>query len=115
MDIEPLNSIKFYRATAENRNLSNSLNDYSEMRDPFQPKHMRSTLPPKGPKGRRRVVASYQAPRASRFRRFLRVFINPWFVTLSLVVLLTFFLTFTYFWFEFSDRIDRRLLSGEIY
>src|SRR5829696_6770916 len=85
------------------------------MRDPFQPKHMRSTLPPKGSKGRRRVVASYQAPPPNRFRRFLRFFINPWFVTATLVCLLTVFLTFTYFWFEFSDRIDRRLLSGEIY
>ena len=25
------------------------------------------------------------------------------------------FLTLTYFWFEFSDRIDRKLLSGEVY
>ena len=33
----------------------------------------------------------------------------------ALVVLLAGFLTFTYYWFEFSDRIDRRLLSGEIF
>ncbi len=25
------------------------------------------------------------------------------------------FLTLTYFWFDFSDKIDRRLLSGEVY
>ena len=75
---------------------------------------MRSKRPPKGWTGTRRVAA-YQAPPASRFRRFARFFINPWIVTFSLVFILTGFLTFTYFWFEFSDRIDRRLLSGEIY
>src|SRR5215204_54371 len=114
MDIEPLNSIKFYRATAENRNLSNSLNDYSEMRDPFQPKHMRSAKPPRGWVKARRVTA-YQAPPTSRFKRFLRFFINPWLVTLVLVFVLGGFLTFTYFWFEFSDQIDRRLLGEEIF
>jgi len=60
-------------------------------------------------------VAAYQAPPPSRFRRFLRFFINPWVVTFALVFTLIGFLTFTYFWFEFSDRIDRRLLSGEVY
>lgn len=29
--------------------------------------------------------------------------------------MLTGFLILTYFWFEFSDRIDRKLLSGEVY
>ncbi|MFN2501725.1 MAG: transglycosylase domain-containing protein [Pyrinomonadaceae bacterium] len=29
--------------------------------------------------------------------------------------LLVMFLTLTYFWFEFSDRIDQRLLSGEVF
>jgi penicillin-binding protein 1B len=84
------------------------------MRDPFQPKNMRSKRPPKGwiKEGR---VAAYKAPPASRFRRFLRFFINPWLVTFTLVFVLIGFLSFTYFWFEFSDQIDRRLLSGEIY
>ena len=84
------------------------------MRDPFQPKNMMSKRTPTGRVNPRRVSA-YQAPKPTRRRRFLRFFINPWFVTLTLVLLLTTFLTFTYFWFEFSDTIDRRLLSGDIY
>jgi penicillin-binding protein 1B len=84
------------------------------MRDPFQPKHMRSKRPPKGWVKARRVAA-YQAPPPTRIRRFLRFFINPWFVTFTLVFVLIGFLTFTYFWFEFSDQIDRRLLSGQIF
>ncbi len=84
------------------------------MRDPFQPKHMPSKRPPKGGSKMRRMAA-YQAPPPTRIRRFARSFKNPWFVTFTLVFLLIGFLSFTYFWFEFSDRIDRRLLSGEIY
>jgi penicillin-binding protein 1B len=44
-----------------------------------------------------------------------RFFVNPWTITFSLVIALVAFLTFTYFWFEFSDQIDRRLLGEEIY
>ena len=84
------------------------------MRGPFQTKTMRSRRPPKGWVDKRRVAA-YKAPQASRTRRFLRFFVSPWFITAALVLTLSFFLTFTYFWFEFSDRIDRRLLSGQIY
>ena len=75
---------------------------------------MRSRRPPKGWVEKRRIAA-YQAPKASRARRFFRFFVNPWFITAALVLLLTFFLTFTYFWFQFSDKIDRKLLSGQIY
>jgi len=32
-----------------------------------------------------------------------------------LFVLLAAFLTLTYYWFEFSDRIDQKLLSGEVF
>ncbi len=32
-----------------------------------------------------------------------------------MLVMLAVFLTTTYFWFEYSDAIDRRLLSGEVY
>jgi penicillin-binding protein 1B len=42
-------------------------------------------------------------------------FFNVWTVSIGLCVLLIAFLTATYYWFEFSDRIDRRLLSGEVY
>src|SRR4030095_12238103 len=84
------------------------------MRDPFQPKHLRSKRPPKGWIKARRVAA-YQAPPRSRLRRFARFFMNPWLITFTLVFLLIGFLTVSYFWFEFSDVIDQRLLSGEIY
>ncbi|HUR97291.1 MAG TPA: PBP1A family penicillin-binding protein [Pyrinomonadaceae bacterium] len=75
---------------------------------------MRSRRSPKGGAEVRRVVA-YQGPPPSRFRRVARFFINPWIVTFTLVFVLIGLLSFTYFWFDFSDRIDRRLLSGEIY
>jgi penicillin-binding protein 1B len=84
------------------------------MREPFQPKQNRSRRPPKGWVKARRVTA-YQAPPPSRVRRLFRFFVNPWTITLSLVVVLIAFLTFTYFWFEFSDQIDRKLLGEEIY
>lgn len=77
-------------------------------------KSKKAKLPPKG-WARSRRLASYQAPPASRFRRILRLFVNPWTVLLSCVILLGSFLTLTYYWFEFSDRIDRRLLSGEVF
>ena len=40
---------------------------------------------------------------------------NRWTLGVTLLLLVTGFLTFTYFWFEFSDRIDRKLLSGEVF
>src|SRR5688572_16746634 len=84
------------------------------MPDPFQPKHMRSKRPPKGWIKARRVSA-YQAPPPSRAGRLRRAIFNPWLVTFTLVFVLIGFLTFTYFWFDYSDQIDQHLLSGEIY
>ena len=84
------------------------------MRDPFQsnPKPFkRSSTRPSRP----RRIAAFKAPPKSRFRRVVRFFINPWTITLATVVTLVVFLTATYFWFEYSDVIDRRLLSGEIF
>ncbi|MEO8648167.1 MAG: biosynthetic peptidoglycan transglycosylase, partial [Acidobacteriota bacterium] len=45
----------------------------------------------------------------------MRALTNPWLVGSVLVLTATGFLTLTYFWFEFSDHIDRRFLSGEVY
>jgi penicillin-binding protein 1B len=45
----------------------------------------------------------------------LRWIFNPYTLSISALLLLGVFLTATYFWFEFSDRIDRRLLSGEVF
>lgn len=81
-----------------------------------QPKYRgtRSRKPPKGWVKSRRVAA-YQAPPKSRFRRFLRAVFNVWTVSISLLLTLAVFLTLSYYWFEFSDRIDRRLLSGDVF
>jgi len=84
------------------------------MQEQLQVKRMRSKSPPKGwLKAHRRTV--YKEPKRSRFRRILRWIFNGWTISLVLIVLLIAFLTFTYFWFELSDRIDRRLLSGEVF
>src|SRR5437660_1629825 len=84
------------------------------MREQLEVKQTKSKLPPRGwVKAKRPVV--YQAPPRSRFRRVLRWFINPWTISVSLLLALSIFLTLTYFWLDFSDRIDRKLLSGEVY
>ncbi len=84
------------------------------MREHIEVKTVRSKRPPRGWKKIHRV-SSYQAPPPSRFRRMFRRVVNPWTISLSLIVLVGAFLTLTYYWFEFSDRIDRRLLTGEVY
>ncbi len=84
------------------------------MSDPKLVKSNRSKQPPKGWVRARRPV-SYKAPPPSRFRRFLHAIFNVWTISASLFILLGVFLTLTYFWFEFSDRIDQRLLSGEVF
>lgn len=79
-----------------------------------QSKRIRSRKPPQG-WVRARRVSSYQAPPTSRARRVLRWFFNPWTISLACLAALAGFLTLTYFWFDFSDRIDRKLLSGEVF
>lgn len=71
-------------------------------------------MPPKGWIKARRISA-YSAPPPSRGRRLLRAVFNGWTISLALLATLAAFLTFTYYWFEFSDRIDRKLLSGEVF
>ncbi|MDM7923064.1 MAG: PBP1A family penicillin-binding protein, partial [Pyrinomonadaceae bacterium] len=84
------------------------------MQDQRPTQRTRSKRPPRGWVKARRV-ASYQAPPPSLFRRLLHTIFNAWTVSIAGVVLVVGFLTVTYFWFEFSDRIDRRLLSGEVF
>lgn len=84
------------------------------MPDPPISKTTRSKMPPKGWKRANRVSA-YQAPPKSRFRRMLGWIFNLWTGTAALILLLAGFLGVTYFWFEYSDRIDRKLLSGEVF
>jgi penicillin-binding protein 1B len=77
-------------------------------------KSNKSKLPPKGWLKKHRVNA-FQAPPPPFYRRVFRFFFNPLTVTSFLLVLLLTSLTLGYFWFDYSDRIDRRLLSGQVY
>lgn len=81
------------------------------------PLTVKSRKPKKPPKYWRdkHPVKSFQAPKKPLWRRILRVFFNPLTISLAAFTILAAFLTLTYFWFEYSDRIDRRLLSGEVY
>jgi penicillin-binding protein 1B len=84
------------------------------MQDSSPIKSTRSKKPPPSwVRARRGSV--YKAPPPSRFRRTLRFFFNGWTISFTLIGLLAAFLTLTYFWFEFSDRIDRKLLSGDVF
>jgi penicillin-binding protein 1B len=83
------------------------------MPNQIQVKSRKSKLPPLGWRKGARVNA-YQAPPASRFRRIVRLIFNPVTFLTSLLLLLGVFLTLTYFWFEYSDRVDL-LLKGEVF
>ncbi|NOT47397.1 MAG: PBP1A family penicillin-binding protein, partial [Acidobacteria bacterium] len=74
----------------------------------------RSKKPPKGWVKAKRVSA-YQAPPKSRFRRMLGYVFNRWTFSLAFLAAFGIFLVLGYYWFEFSDRIDRRLMSGEVF
>lgn len=74
----------------------------------------RSKLPPNGRMKARRA-SSYQAPPPSALGRFVALIFNVWTLSIALFLILGSFLTLMYFWFEFSDRIDQKLLSGEVY
>lgn len=60
-------------------------------------------------------IASFQAPKPPLYKRLWRMIFNGYTISACLLVVLATFLTATYFWFEYSDIIDRRLLSGEVY
>ncbi len=83
------------------------------MPNQIQVKSQKSKMPPANWRGRLRVKA-YQAPPKSRLQRVLRMIFNPITFLVSLMLLLGVFLTLTYFWFEYSDRVDS-LLKGEIF
>lgn len=56
----------------------------------------------------------YKAPPPSLFRRILRLIFNPLTIGIFLFSILGVFLTLTYFWFEYSDKVDL-LLRGEVF
>jgi penicillin-binding protein 1B len=59
-------------------------------------------------------VKTFKAPPPSLFRRILRFFFNPYTISFAALAAFGCFLTITYFWFEYSDRIDL-LLKGEVF
>src|ERR1051325_7106167 len=85
------------------------------MQDPPSVRSTRSKRPPRGWVKARRGVSAYQAPPQSRWRRLFRFFVNGWTISIASILTLIVFLTLTYYWFDFSDRIDQKLLSGEVY
>jgi penicillin-binding protein 1B len=78
---------------------------------------VRSTRSKKPPKGwlKSKRVASFQSPPRSRFRRALAWVFNPWMLAIAMLIVLFTGITLAYFWVDYSDRIDRKLLSGEIF
>lgn len=76
-------------------------------------KSNRSKLPPKGWKSKGRTRA-YNPPR-SKFRTLTGYIFNRWTATAAGLLILTAFFVLSYFWFLFSDRIDRKLLSGDVF
>ncbi|HQU84140.1 MAG TPA: PBP1A family penicillin-binding protein [Pyrinomonadaceae bacterium] len=84
------------------------------MPNPLNNKSRKPKLPPKYWRDKH-PVKSFQAPKKPLWRRILRVFFNPYTISFAAFSILAAFLTLTYFWFEYSDKIDRRLLSGEVY
>lgn len=86
------------------------------MPDPFYKRTSRSKLPPKGwVKKRRPGVVAFRAKPLPWYKRVLGAVFNRWTFAVTGFLAVAGFLTFTYFWFEYSDRIDRRLLSGEVF
>jgi penicillin-binding protein 1B len=83
------------------------------MPNQIQVKSRKSKMPPKDWRNRL-PVKTYQTPAPSFFRRVVRLIFNPATVLTSLILLLGVFLTLTYFWFEYSDRVDG-LLRGEVF
>ena len=83
------------------------------MQNQIQVKKKKSKYIPR--KFRQGAVKSFQQPRPGLFRRILRLIFNPITVLGSLLLVLCAFLTLTYFWFEYSDRIDLLLKGGDVF
>jgi penicillin-binding protein 1B len=85
-----------------------------QMSVPQNDRPNRSKKPPKGWVKARRA-SSFQAPPPTRFRRAVDAVFNRWTFAAVSFLSVGVFLTLAYFWFEFSDKIDQRLLSGEVF
>ena len=77
-------------------------------------KSKKPKLPPKYWLKKHRVNA-FQTAAPPLYRRILRFFFNPFTVSCAALFILVAALTLAYFWFDYSERIDRRLLSGQVY
>ncbi|HEV7643887.1 MAG TPA: PBP1A family penicillin-binding protein [Pyrinomonadaceae bacterium] len=67
---------------------------------------------PKKRKGPR--IAAFKEPKPGFFRRVLRFVFHPITVGVCLLAIIGVFLTLTYFWFEYSERVDG-LLRGDVF
>ena len=83
------------------------------MPNQIQVKGKKSKMPPRGWR-RKYPVKMPPAAKPSFFRRVRQRLFNPVTVLSSLMILLGIALTLTYFWFDYSERIDW-LLKGEVY
>src|SRR5262245_57205934 len=84
------------------------------MADQFQIKK-RPQRPKFDPRKRKNPrVASFKKPKPGFFRRILRIVFHPVTVGLAILIVLGVFLTATYFWFAFSERVDG-LLRGDVF
>ncbi len=83
----------------------------------IQVKSRKPKMPPKYWRDKRHKgrIESFQQPRPGLFRRILRLIFNPITVLSSLLLVLCAFLTLTYFWFEYADRIDLLLKGGDVF
>ena len=84
------------------------------MQESLEVKTRRSKTPPRGWK-KGSGVRAFKARPPGRFRRFLGYIFNVWTISFTLLCLLAAFLVGTYYWYEFSDRIDRKLLNAEVF
>ncbi len=106
------NYLKFYRATAENKNLTNR-NTLSKMQERIRSKSRKPKTPPKYWRDKHGKTV-YKAPPPPLYRRILRLIFNPLTIGIFLFAVLGVFLTAMYFWFEYSDKVDL-LLRGEVF
>ena len=87
---------------------------YKVMPDSPRSNNIRSKRPPKAWLKKHRPQDTKPIPR-SKFRRVLRKIFNAWTLSIAGILIVSAFLTATYFWFDFSGTIDRKLLSGEVF
>ncbi len=76
-----------------------------------------SRKPRKPPKywRERHPIAAIKAPKPPIYKRVWRLIFNAYTLSFAGLALLISFLTVSYFWFEYSDVIDRKLLSGDVF